>query len=61
MGEGGAAVLGAVALSLTPDRFNAFAGAGMLSPRGRCHTFDARADGYVRGEACGAVTLEVAR
>ena len=31
--------------------------AGMSSVRGRCHTFDSRADGYVRGEACGACVL----
>ena len=28
--------------------------AGMTSARGRCHTFDLRADGYCRGEGCGA-------
>ena len=28
----------------------AFSAAGMLSGRGRCHTFDSRADGYCRGE-----------
>lgn len=27
---------------------------GMTSARGRCHTFDLRADGYCRGEGCGA-------
>jgi acyl transferase domain-containing protein len=35
-----------------------FAVAGMTSAAGRCHTFDARADGYVRGEACGAAVLQ---
>ena len=27
---------------------------GMTSAQGRCHTFDQRADGYCRGEGCGA-------
>ena len=29
----------------------------MTSARGRCHTFDQRADGYCRGEGCGAFFL----
>lgn len=32
---------------------------GMTSAGGRCHTFDSRADGYLRGEACCAVVLAV--
>ncbi len=30
---------------------------GMMAPDGRCKTFDAAADGFVRGEGCGALVL----
>ena len=42
---------------LTPSVGTSFAVAGMTSPAGRCHTFDDRADGYARGEACSSVSL----
>jgi len=37
-----------------------FAVAGMTSPRGRSHTFDSRADGFCRGEACSVAALQAA-
>ena len=52
------ALLASVNLMLTPGVSLSFAVAGMTSAAGRCHTFDARADGYVRGEACGAAVLQ---
>ncbi|MEY3209837.1 MAG: hypothetical protein RIT28_318, partial [Pseudomonadota bacterium] len=45
-------------LLLSPQATNAFARANMLAADGRCKTFDAAADGYVRGEGCGVVVLE---
>lgn len=51
-----AAVVGGVNMLLSPFPFGGFARASMLSPTGRCHAFDARADGYVRAEG-GAVVL----
>ena len=46
-----------VTLMLAPGVGASFAVAGMTSARGRSHTFDERADGYARGEACGGVAL----
>mmetsp|Transcript_43931 Transcript_43931/g.145497 ORF Transcript_43931/g.145497 Transcript_43931/m.145497 type:complete len:1528 (+) Transcript_43931:2-4585(+) len=48
-----------VSMMLLPGVGITFATAGMLSAGGHCHTFDSRADGYVRGEACCAATLRV--
>ncbi|MCP4381724.1 MAG: AMP-binding protein, partial [Hyphomicrobiales bacterium] len=52
------ALAGGVNTILTPDMTVAFSLAGMLSADGRCKTFDASADGYVRGEGCGVVVLK---
>ena len=50
-------VLG-VTLMLTPIIGTRFAVAGMTSAHGRSHTLDNRANGYARGEACGALALQ---
>ncbi len=52
------AIVGGVNLILVPDYSVVFSQAGMLSPEGRCKTFDAGANGYVRGEGCGVVVLK---
>src|SRR5262249_372487 len=41
-----------------PEGTIMFSKAHMMAPDGRCKAFDARADGYVRGEGCGVVVLE---
>lgn len=56
-GEVELALAGGVNAILTSELTEAFAAAGMLSAGGRCRTFDASADGYVRGEGCGMVVL----
>ncbi len=45
-------------LILAPILSITFSKAGMLAPDGRCKTFDASANGYVRGEGCGVVILK---
>ncbi|MGD8309665.1 MAG: beta-ketoacyl synthase N-terminal-like domain-containing protein, partial [Chromatiales bacterium] len=52
------ALAGGVNLILGPETSLIFARNGMLSPDGLCKAFDARADGYVRGEGCGIVVLK---
>ena len=43
---------------LTPATMITFSRAHMLAPDGRCKTFDAAADGYVRGEGCGVIVVK---
>ncbi|WP_208720383.1 type I polyketide synthase [Streptomyces malaysiensis] len=57
-GETETAVAGGVQLNLAPDSFIAASRFGALSPDGRSYTFDARANGYVRGEGGGLVVLK---
>ena len=57
-GECQLALAGGVNLILSPKLSLTFVEAGMIAPDGRCKTFDASADGYVRGEGCGIAVLK---
>jgi acyl transferase domain-containing protein len=57
-GECDAALAGGVNLILSPETTLYFSRMGAMARDGRCKTFDARADGYVRGEGCGVVVLK---
>ena len=57
-GECRLALAGGVNLILSPETSITASKARMLAPDGRCKTFDARADGFVRGEGCGVVVLK---
>ncbi|MGV4988340.1 type I polyketide synthase, partial [Streptomyces sp. NRAIS4] len=57
-GESELAIAGGVNLNIVPESTLGAARFGGLSPDGRCFTFDARANGYVRGEGGGAVLLK---
>jgi acyl transferase domain-containing protein/acyl carrier protein len=52
------ALAGGVNLLLSPENSIVFSQSRMLAPDGRCKTFDAAADGYVRGEGCGVIVLK---
>ena len=52
------ALAGGVNVLLSPASIVAASRARMLAPDGRCKTFDASADGYVRGEGCGVLVLK---
>lgn len=49
---------GGVNLLLAPHGSIELARIRAVAPDGRCKTFDARADGFVRGEGCGMVVLK---
>ncbi len=57
-GECHLALAGGVNLILSPEVSVTFSKAGMMAVDGRCKTFDAKANGYVRGEGCGIVVLK---
>jgi acyl transferase domain-containing protein/NADPH:quinone reductase-like Zn-dependent oxidoreductase/NADP-dependent 3-hydroxy acid dehydrogenase YdfG/acyl carrier protein len=57
-GECDLALAGGVNTMHSPEPTCNYSRARMLSTDGRCHTFDAAANGYVRGEGSGAVVLK---
>nr|AGZ05272.1 McyE [Nostoc sp. 152] len=52
------ALVAGVNLILNPAITINLSQSGMMSPDGRCKTFDAAANGYVRGEGCGVLVLK---
>ncbi|MDB6038986.1 MAG: Malonyl CoA-acyl carrier protein transacylase, partial [Verrucomicrobiales bacterium] len=57
-GEIDYAIVAGISLNLTPWKYLSFSKARMLSPDGRCKTFDQSANGYVPGEGVGVLLLQ---
>ena len=57
-GDADVALAGGVNAILNDVGSEALTAGGMLAPDGRCKTFSAAADGYVRGEGCGIVLMK---
>ena len=57
-GECEAALVGGVNVLCAPETTLMLSRARMMAPDGRCKTFDASADGFVRGEGCGVLVLK---
>ena len=57
-GECRLAIAGGVNAVLVPETLLSLARWGMLAPDGRCKTFDASANGFVRAEGCGVLLLK---
>jgi malonyl CoA-acyl carrier protein transacylase len=51
-------IVGGVNLMLSPEPTITCSQSQMMSADGRCKTFDASADGFVRGEGCGIIILK---
>ncbi len=58
LGECDMAIVGGTNVILVPETTIALSKFHMMAPDGRCKAFDARADGFVRGEGCGVVILK---
>ena len=56
-GETDLSLVGGVSLMVSPEPTITYSHARMMSATGRCRSFDAAADGYVRSEGCGVVVL----
>ena len=56
--ESDLALAGGVNLMIAPESSIAVSKYHALAPDGRCKAFDARANGFVRGEGCGLVVLK---
>ncbi len=56
--ESDLALAGGAGLILSPELTITFSQAQMMGAGGRCRTFDAEADGYVRGEGIGIIVLK---
>lgn len=52
------AIVGGVSLLLDPGKTKSFQAYNMLSPDGKCKSFDVSADGYVRSDGVSVVVLE---
>ena len=57
-GECNMALVGGTNAILTPETTVALSKYNFMAPDGRCKSFDASADGFVRSEGCGAVVLK---
>ena len=58
LGECDLALAGGANVLLSPATMITFSQSHMLAADGRCKTFDAAADGYVRGEGCGVLAIK---
>ncbi|MEX1362004.1 MAG: amino acid adenylation domain-containing protein [Nannocystaceae bacterium] len=57
-GETSLAIAGGVSVVLAPEWNVVLSRSRMMARDGHCKTFDAAADGYVRGEGCGVLVLK---